>query len=66
MIQLEHSNFDDIVGKENLDSIFHWLDANIWKNASIKSTDKLTLDASHGSNLNVDHFKNHLESRYLS
>ena len=66
MIQLEHSNFDDIVGKENLNLIFHWLDENIWKNASIKSTDKLTTDASHGSTLNVDHFKNHLESRYLS
>ena len=66
MIQLEHSNFDDIVGKENLNLIFHWLDENIWKNASIKSTDKLTTDASHGSPLNVDHFKNHLENRYLS
>ena len=31
MIQLEHSNFDDIVGKENLNLIFHWLDENIWK-----------------------------------
>ena len=66
MIQLEHSNFDDIVGKENLNLIFHWLDKNIWKIASIKSTDKLTTDASHGSTLNVNHFKNHLESRYLS
>ena len=66
MIQLEHSNFDDIVGKGNLNSIFHWLDENIWKNASIKSTDKLTKDASQGSNLIVGHFKNHLESRYLS
>ena len=31
MIQLEHSNFDDIVGKENLNLIFQWLDKNLEK-----------------------------------
>jgi carboxypeptidase Taq len=66
MIQLKHSNFDDIVGKEDLNPIFNWLDENIWKKASIKFTDKLTTEACNGSTLNVNHFKNHLESRYLS
>ena len=66
MICEKYSSFDDIVGKHKLTPILSWLDQNIWKKASTKSTQALTRDASNGKNLATKHFRNHLENRYLS
>lgn len=57
-------NVENLIRERNLQPIFNWLDRHIWKKASFLSTDNLLKEAT-GETLNPDHFKAHLESRYL-
>ena len=57
-------NVAEQISQGNLEPIFAWLDKNIWKKASLFSTDELVKQAT-GDVLNAEFFKTHLESRYL-
>ena len=57
-------NVDEIVSSGDLTPIFDWLDKNIWKKASLLTTDELMKQAT-GEALNPEHFRKHLEERYL-
>lgn len=57
-------NVDSLVEQQNLNPIFDWLAQNIWSKASLLSTDELVKQAT-GDTLNAQHFKSHLENRYL-
>ncbi|MTI13417.1 carboxypeptidase M32 [Sansalvadorimonas verongulae] len=48
----------------DLSPIFSWLSENIWSKGSLLTTDALVTEAT-GETLNAQHFKAHLESRYL-
>ncbi len=48
----------------DLSPIFQWLSDNIWSQASLHTTDELVKRAT-GEILNAEHFKRHLEGRYL-
>ena len=55
---------DACVQSGDLSPIFNWLAENIWSKASTLSTDDL-VTAATGEVLNAEHFKRHLEQRYL-
>ena len=57
-------NVAEQISQGNLEPIFAWLDKNIWKKASLLSTDELVKQAT-GDVLNPEFFKAHLENRYL-
>ncbi|MCW8348505.1 carboxypeptidase M32 [Vibrio sp. ZSDZ65] len=57
-------NVDEIIQSGDLTPIFDWLDTNIWKKASLFTTDDLMTQAT-GEALNPLHFRKHLEERYL-
>lgn len=57
-------NVSKVIESGDLSLIFAWLDENIWKKASQFSTDELVKQAT-GETLNAQHFKTHLETRYL-
>jgi carboxypeptidase Taq len=52
------------IAQGELAALFQWLDQNIWKRASTVPTAQLIKDAT-GEELNVAHFRRHLEQRYL-
>jgi len=52
------------ISKGDFSQVFSWLNDNIWKNASLYSTDVLMKNAT-GESLNPKYFKEHLENRYL-
>ncbi|MGF1740512.1 carboxypeptidase M32 [Vibrio profundum] len=55
---------DSAIESGDLTSIFNWLSDNIWSKGSLLSTDELVKQAT-GETLNAQHFKRHLENRYL-
>ena len=55
---------DDRIGRGEVAPVFEWLQEHIWSQASRWSTDELAVRAS-GEVLNPDHFRAHLERRYL-
>lgn len=55
---------ESLVEQQNLSPIFDWLGKNVWSKASLLSTDELVKQAT-GETLNAQHFKAHLENRYL-
>ena len=55
---------DACVQSGDLSPVFNWLEENIWSKASTLSTDDL-VTAATGEVLNAEHFKHHLEQRYL-
>jgi carboxypeptidase Taq len=57
-------NVAEQISQGNLEPIFAWLDKNIWKKASLLSTDELVRQAT-GDVLNPEFFKAHLENSYL-
>ncbi len=57
-------DLDARIGRGDLAFVFDWLRDNIWQQASRWTTDELALRAS-GEVLNPQHFKAHLEARYL-
>ncbi|HET9822297.1 MAG TPA: carboxypeptidase M32 [Burkholderiaceae bacterium] len=58
-------DLDERIGRGEIAPVFDWLHEHIWSQASRWSTDELALRAS-GEVLNPEHFKAHLERRYLS
>ncbi|WP_153447173.1 carboxypeptidase M32 [Vibrio algicola] len=52
------------IQSSNLAPIFNWLESNIWSQGSLYNTDDLVTKAT-GEVLNAEHFKRHLETRYL-
>ncbi len=56
---------DDSIASGDLSVVFDWLRSNIWSQASLWTTDELTIRAS-GEVLNPAFFKAHLEARYLA
>lgn len=52
------------IQSNNLTPIFNWLEESIWSKGSLFATDDLVTQAT-GEVLNAEHFKQHLESRYL-
>ncbi len=52
------------IQSNNLTPIFNWLEANIWSKGSLYATDDLVTQAT-GEELNAEHFKRHLEMRYV-
>lgn len=61
----EMPDLDARIGHGDLQSVFGWLERNIWSQASRWTTDELARRAS-GEPLNPAHFKAHLEARYLA
>jgi carboxypeptidase Taq len=57
-------DLDTRIEAGDLSPAFEWLKANIWHQASLWSTDELTIRAT-GERLNPAHFRAHLERRYL-
>lgn len=57
-------DLDDQIRAGQLTNIFDWLDKNIWSQASRWETQEL-VERATGEKLNPDHFKKHLENRYL-
>ncbi len=55
---------DENISNGDYSPAFRWLDENIWKKASMFSTDELIKQAT-GETLNPMHLKNHLTNRYL-
>ena len=55
---------DSAIISGDLTPIFSWLSDNIWSKGSLLSTDELVKQAT-GETLNAQHFKRHLENRYL-
>jgi len=68
--QFHHRLTSEIIDVEtkilnnDLSEIFSWLKRNIWQKASLYSTEAIIIQAT-GENLNTNHFKAHLENRYL-
>ena len=60
-----HPNLDSCIANRDLSPVMNWLDTNIWSQASRWSTDVLVTRAT-GEPLNADHFRKHLEARYLA
>ncbi len=58
-------DIDAEVARGELTGVFDWLRTNIWDNASRYETDELCRRASGGP-LDPQHFKTHLETRYLT
>jgi carboxypeptidase Taq len=63
-IRRNHVDLDARIAKGDLSPVMHWLDANIWRQASRWRTDELVTRAT-GEALNAVHFQRHLQSRYL-
>lgn len=59
-----HPNIDARIASGDLSPVMNWLDTNIWSQASRWSTDALVTRAT-GEVLNANHFRRHLETRYL-
>ena len=57
-------DIDAAIQSGDLSPIFQWLSDNIWSQASLHSTDELVKRAT-GEVLNAEHFRKHLEGRYL-
>ncbi|ASA54482.1 carboxypeptidase M32 [Vibrio gazogenes] len=55
---------DGVIHSGDLTPIFTWLSDNIWCKGSLLTTDELVKQAT-GETLNAEHFKAHLEGRYL-
>ena len=58
-------DLDQRIAAGDLAPVFDWLDANIWSQASRWDTPELVVRAS-GEALNPQHFRAHLETRYLA
>jgi len=63
-IRRETPDLDDRIARGDLAPAFDWLRKRIWTAASRWSTDELARRAS-GEALNPQHFRRHLEARYL-
>ena len=59
-----HPDMDTRIANGDLSPVMNWLDTNIWSQASRWSTDALVTRAT-GEVLNANHFRRHLETRYL-
>jgi carboxypeptidase Taq len=57
-------DLEERILRGELNAVFDWLRENILSQASLWTTEELTLRAS-GEPLNPAHFKAHLQSRYL-
>ncbi|MGL6172771.1 MAG: carboxypeptidase M32 [Vibrio sp.] len=55
---------DGAIRRGDLSPIFTWLSENIWSKGSLLTTDEL-VKAATGDTLNPEHFKRHLQTRYL-
>lgn len=63
-IRRAHPNLDARVAAGDLSPIFDWLNSHIWSQASRWETKELVQRAT-GEALNPQHFRRHLENRYL-
>ena len=63
-IRAQTPDLDAQIARGNLAPAFDWLRANIWSQASRWPTRELAIRAS-GEALNPQHFRRHLEARYL-
>ena len=61
----ETRDLDARIARGELAVVFDWLHAHVWRHGSQWTTDELALRAS-GELLNPQHFRQHLESRYLA
>ena len=57
-------SLDDDIARGDLSALFAWLADNVWSQASRWETPELMLRAT-GERLNPDHFRRHLQERYL-
>ncbi|WP_432452271.1 MULTISPECIES: carboxypeptidase M32 [unclassified Agarivorans] len=60
----QHPEVPAQVQTGNYDTVFAWLQKNIWSQASFYPSDELVSRAT-GENLNSQYFKQHLQARYL-
>ncbi|GIU21469.1 carboxypeptidase M32 [Shewanella sp. MBTL60-007] len=56
---------EHLIDSGNLTSVMGWLNDKVWSQGSLLSIDEL-MRQSTGETLNPEHFKKHLETRYLS
>jgi carboxypeptidase Taq len=63
-LRREQPDLDARIAAGDLQPVFTWLGTNVWQQASRWSTAELALRAS-GSELDVAHYRGHLERRYL-
>lgn len=63
-IEAQLGDIDSLVSAGKLNDICAWLQQNIWSKGALLTTDELVKHAT-GESLNPDHFKHHLQQRYL-
>ena len=63
-IRRETPDLDARIATGDLKPVFDWMNGNIWSQASLWPTPELVQRAS-GEALNPQHFRQHLETRYL-
>ena len=63
-IRQAHSDLDQRIAAGDLSAVFDWLNHHIWSQASRWETKELVQRAT-GEALNPEHFRRHLENRYL-
>lgn len=63
-IRRTHANLDKLIVAGDLSAVFDWLNHHIWSQASRWETKELVQRAT-GEALNPEHFRRHLENRYL-
>ena len=63
-IRRETPDLDARIATGDLNPVFDWMNGNIWSQASLWPTPELVQRAS-GEALNPQHFRRHLETRYL-
>ena len=61
---IQSVDIDNAIQSGDLSPIFQWLSDNIWSQGSLHTTDELIKRAT-GETLNAEHFKKHLQHRYL-
>lgn len=64
-IRRQHPNLDERIAAGDFSPVFDWMRQHVWSQASRWSTPELVERAS-GEALNPDHFRAHLERRYLA
>ncbi|MDE1712817.1 carboxypeptidase M32 (plasmid) [Chromobacterium amazonense] len=64
VLRRQEPNLDARVAAGDLSPVFDWLQANIWSQGSLWTTDELARRAT-GEALNPAHYRAHLEARYL-
>ncbi len=63
-MQMKIGSVENLIDTGKLTDVMGWLNDNVWSQGSLLDIDNLMRQAS-GETLNPEHFRSHLEQRYL-